>query len=334
MNERAPSCEAAFLREARGACDSLLRSAFFYRRPAPQTTSRALPTLPLQGRPLTSELAASKGVVGRWQGLRRVATGLVLAVLLVPGLFLLPSVGVLVIVMLVSEAAMLELAPILRRLVPGGPYAALLVVLPLLALSMAVYPGASFLSAPMVGFFAVGLCFGLVMVARMPLEKAGPATGLCLVALFYLAVPVVSVYQLHRRDPWLVFFVVVFVVVGDILAFYVGSAIGRRRLAPQISPNKSWEGAIASFLGAFACAVVFSLWRFERIEPSILLLVSLSAVAGQFGDLVESVLKRGAGVKDSGQLLPGHGGVLDRFDALFFALPVFFIGSPWLIPEA
>ncbi len=139
---------------------------------------------------------------------------------------------------------------------------------------------------------------------------------------------------------------------GDIAAYYVGRAIGKHKLAPRISPGKTWEGAVASVVGA----VIVGLLLFHYINPiasglrSAHLLtgrtywfgspipatqplilapvwfVALFAicvnVAAQLGDLVESALKRGAGVKDSGTLLPGHGGVLDRIDALLFALPV------------
>ena len=139
---------------------------------------------------------------------------------------------------------------------------------------------------------------------------------------------------------------------GDIAAYYVGRAIGKHKLAPRISPGKTWEGAIASVVAA----VIVGLLLFHYINPiadacrGVHLLVdsaSISSrasgesfafsiaptwfvvglavcvnVAAQVGDLVESALKRGAGMKDSGTLLPGHGGVLDRIDALLFALPV------------
>src|SRR5262249_42784887 len=129
---------------------------------------------------------------------------------------------------------------------------------------------------------------------------------------------------------------------GDIAAYYVGRGFGKHKLAPVVSPNKSWEGAIASVIGSIALtALVFHFqrqingllreeyWLFPYPswgrQPSwvqIVLLGILTNVAAQFGDLFESALKRGAGVKDSGTLLPGHGGVLDRIDALLFAIPV------------
>ena len=138
---------------------------------------------------------------------------------------------------------------------------------------------------------------------------------------------------------------------GDIAAYYVGRATGRHKLAPRISPGKSWEGAVASVMGAVVVGVAFCHfitpiadafrhvhlmstprviaqypWWLPNSNQAPLWFVALFAIAvnvsAQLGDLVESALKRGAGVKDSGTLLPGHGGVLDRIDALLFALPV------------
>ncbi len=147
---------------------------------------------------------------------------------------------------------------------------------------------------------------------------------------------------------------------GDIAALYVGRAIGKRKLAPRVSPGKTWEGATASAVAAIILAVVLfhfinpiadALTRSRLIAEQVvgsdylgrLVLASplfevapiwLAAmfglsinVAAQLGDLVESAMKRGAGLKDSGTLLPGHGGVLDRIDALLFALPVAFLFS-------
>jgi phosphatidate cytidylyltransferase len=148
-------------------------------------------------------------------------------------------------------------------------------------------------------------------------------------------------------------FLMLLVWCGDIGAYYVGRAIGKHKLAPRISPGKSWEGSIASVVGAVIVGILLfrfvnpitqafrsahllvqSSFRSSVLEASVpdhvpvapIWFVALFAicvnVAAQLGDLVESALKRGAGMKDSGTLLPGHGGVLDRIDALLFALPV------------
>ena len=115
--------------------------------------------------------------------------------------------------------------------------------------------------------------------------------------------------------------------VGDSTAYFVGSAIGKTRLAPAVSPHKSVEGAVAGLVGSIAAAAVVAYlgpahWPTSTISiSSSLWMGALIGTAGQVGDLVESALKREAGVKDSGTLLPGHGGVLDRLDALLFAMP-------------
>lgn len=118
---------------------------------------------------------------------------------------------------------------------------------------------------------------------------------------------------------------------GDSSAYFVGRAVGRRKLAPHASPGKSIEGAIAGLIGAVVAAVVVVGWAAGVLPgdlPGWPVAVALGAalgVAAQIGDLAESVLKRQAGVKDSGRILPGHGGVLDRLDALLFAFPLAYV---------
>jgi len=111
--------------------------------------------------------------------------------------------------------------------------------------------------------------------------------------------------------------------IGDIGAYYVGRALGRHKLAPIVSPGKSWEGSAASLAASLIFGFFFLRWTIPTVPPAIALALTAAAnVAGQFGDLCESALKRGAGVKDSGTLLPGHGGWLDRVDSTLFTLPV------------
>lgn len=113
---------------------------------------------------------------------------------------------------------------------------------------------------------------------------------------------------------------------GDSVAYYVGRSLGKHPLAPTVSPKKSWEGAIGSVAGS----VLFGCLYMGHFMPSVALwkvavIAVVANVAGQFGDLAESAMKRGAGVKDSGNILPGHGGILDRVDSSLFALPVVYI---------
>ena len=112
---------------------------------------------------------------------------------------------------------------------------------------------------------------------------------------------------------------------SDTGAYYFGSAFGRRRLAPAISPKKSWEGALGGWVGSLIGAAVAHVWFFQRLSATqAIVLGTLLCVAGIAGDLMESLMKRVAGVKDSSALLPGHGGVLDRVDSLMVAAPVLY----------
>jgi phosphatidate cytidylyltransferase len=117
--------------------------------------------------------------------------------------------------------------------------------------------------------------------------------------------------------------------VGDSAAYLLGTRFGRRQMAPVLSPRKSWEGAVAGVLFGAAAAVLASFWI--GLSPIAALVLGIaSTCAGQVGDLFESALKRELAVKDFGGLLPGHGGVMDRFDSLLFALPVVYILSHFL----
>ena len=154
--------------------------------------------------------------------------------------------------------------------------------------------------------------------------------------LFYCGLTLVALCSLREETngPSLVTFLLCVVWAGDIAALYIGRALGRHNLAPTLSPNKTWEGAIASIAGSVLAglAVVYAgellsargntiLHITEPLWQSLLLAVILN-IAAQVGDLLESAIKRGANVKDSGSMLPGHGGILDRIDALLLAAPV------------
>lgn len=112
---------------------------------------------------------------------------------------------------------------------------------------------------------------------------------------------------------------------SDVFAYLVGSAIGKHRLFERISPKKSWEGSVGGLIFALVAAFVLSLIYPQLGLVNWLVLAVIIVITGTFGDLAESKLKREAGVKDSGNILPGHGGVLDRFDATIFAVPFVFV---------
>jgi len=110
---------------------------------------------------------------------------------------------------------------------------------------------------------------------------------------------------------------------GDTAAMYVGRALGRHKLAPRVSPMKTWEGAIGSVVGGVIVAGIYAHFMIPSVAPwEVLAVAACANIAGQFGDLCKSAFKRGAGVKDSGTTLPGHGGWLDRIDSSLFSIPV------------
>jgi len=234
------------------------------------------------------------------------------------------------------EVCAFEYVEIVRPRTPRAPLRLLLLLAPVAALLLS-----RTLSAPVdpetlrLGLFAAVLVLSvglgtLLLLSRTPLEETLPALGALGFGTLYFALPLSSIHLLQGIDPWLILLLLAIVWLGDTAAYYVGSRIGRHKMAPVISPKKSWEGAAAGFVTSVAAAAVWSVCRLDRLDLALLGVAALTALAAQVGDLVESMIKRGAGVKDSGHVLPGHGGVLDRMDAMLFAAPVLLIGF-WLL---
>ena len=173
----------------------------------------------------------------------------------------------------------------------------------------------------------------LVLFARTPVHEALPAVGALTFGVVYLALPIVAASRLQQLDPWLFFLLLAVVWLNDTAAYYVGSRLGRHRMSPVVSPKKSWEGAAAGLATSLAATAVWGALRLGGVSLELLALGLATGVAGQVGDLVESMLKRGSGVKDSGAVLPGHGGLLDRIDALLFAAPVLWAGVLLIGPD-
>jgi phosphatidate cytidylyltransferase len=181
--------------------------------------------------------------------------------------------------------------------------------------------------------FVLGVA-ALTLWTKRPVVEALPAAGISASGLLLVAFPLTFAIRLHGRGsegPKFLLFALVITWAGDTAAYFAGRALGKRPLAPVLSPKKTWEGTIASLLGVLLVAVVFSRWMFVPVAHSLAMAV-VGNVAGQAGDLLESAYKRSAGVKDSGALLPGHGGVLDRIDALILAIPVVWYYWIWIYP--
>jgi phosphatidate cytidylyltransferase len=170
--------------------------------------------------------------------------------------------------------------------------------------------------------FVLGVT-GLTLWTRRPPVEALPAAGMSASGLLLVAFPLSFGVRLHgfgKPGPWLLLFALVITWAGDTVAYFVGRAIGKHPLAAQLSPKKTWEGSLAGFAGSLIVAMAFTRWLNAPL-PHLLAMAGIGNIAGQAGDLLESAYKRSAGVKDSGGLLPGHGGVLDRIDALILAIP-------------
>jgi phosphatidate cytidylyltransferase len=183
----------------------------------------------------------------------------------------------------------------------------------------------SIIDAPMTLFllFVFGVTL-LTLFTRRPLVESLPAAGISSSGLFLVAFPLSFAVRLHgmpSQGPWLLLFALAITWAADTTAYFVGRAIGKHPLAPHISPKKTWEGSIGGVVGSLIVGYVASFFSHVPL-PHLLAIAFLGNVAGQMGDLLESACKRSAGVKDSGSLLPGHGGVLDRIDALILCIPV------------
>ena len=233
---------------------------------------------------------------------------------------------------LVIDWAAFEYLAIVRSRAPRAPLWLLLILAPVAAytLSHALLGGTALLDLRLhllggAALLSVGLGT-LLLFLRVPLDETLPALGVLAFGIPYFALPLASTHLLKEMDSWLLFLLLAIVWLGDSAAYYVGSRLGRHKLAPVVSPKKSWEGAAACLVTALLATVVWSAWRLDGLDWGLFAVAAVTSVVAQVGDLVESMIKRGAGVKDSGHVLPGHGGLLDRLDALLFAAPVFLIG--------
>lgn len=179
--------------------------------------------------------------------------------------------------------------------------------------------------------FLIGVAL-LTLATRRPMVEALPAAGISSSALLLVALPLTYAIRLHgiaKDGPFLLLFSLVITWVADTTAYFVGRAIGKHAFAPHLSPKKTWEGAIASFFGSVLVGFLAHRWL-DIPAVHLMGMAAAGNVAGQIGDLLESAYKRSAGVKDSGALLPGHGGILDRIDALILTFPVVWYYWLWI----
>lgn len=260
--------------------------------------------------------------------MKRLLTAAIGTPLVLAAVFKLPGWWFFAFMAIAIDLAAYEYLLIVRPRAPHAPLRLLLVLAPLAAyaISFALSDDTALPELRLhllAGALVISVGLGtLLLFSRTPLEETIPALGILGFGIPYFALPTAAVYTLRQIDPWVVFLLLAIVWLGDTAAYYVGSRMGKHKMAPMISPKKSWEGAAASFAIAMISAVVWSQVRLGRLEIGILVAAAFTSVAAQIGDLVESMIKRGSGIKDSGSILPGHGGILDRLDALLFGAPV------------
>lgn len=263
--------------------------------------------------------------------MKRVLTAAVLIPLVLLLIFKAPFRLITPVVAIVAELALWEYLTLADGFKAKTPRIAAIVSVALVFACIFYRPE---LLAQLLG--AIGLGLLTLCAFRSPLERALPDAAFSVFGVLYTGVSLATIPLISAQEngPSLLLFLFFVVWTGDIAALYIGRSFGKRKLAPSISPGKSWEGSIASIAGSVIIGVllVFLAQALEARSIELLsypgslfrwiFLAMLLNVAAQVGDLIESAIKRGAGVKDSGSLLPGHGGILDRIDALLLAAPV------------
>jgi phosphatidate cytidylyltransferase len=165
------------------------------------------------------------------------------------------------------------------------------------------------------------------LFSRSPLEQSLRTGAMTLFGMLYLGLTLgmLSMTRLLPQGEWLIFFLLLVTWASDTGAYYVGTLYGRHLLAPTISPKKTVEGLVGGLIGAIIVAYAARWWFLPELSGlDCLVLGTLLTITGLWGDLTESAMKRSARMKDSGGILPGHGGMLDRLDSLLFTAPVFY----------
>jgi phosphatidate cytidylyltransferase len=176
-------------------------------------------------------------------------------------------------------------------------------------------------------------CVSMGLATRGTLQEVLPSVSISSAALLFVSLPLSYLVRLNETPVLgrqLVLFTLCLIWAGDILAYFVGRALGRVRMAPALSPKKTWEGALGNLFASLLVGVLFARWM-EIDIVSMMIVAGLGNIAGQMGDLIESAFKRGASVKDSGSIVPGHGGVYDRIDSLILAAPVVWAAYQWFL---
>ena len=186
------------------------------------------------------------------------------------------------------------------------------------------------LGAPTWAFVAAMVVVGLFAL-RETVQIGKNAVVSALGGAIYIGGAWVCAFYLRLINPHWLLFAFLLCWAGDTAALYIGKAFGKHKLAPKISPGKTWEGAMASVAGGVLAGAIYAYYLIPAPLSVVLVIAAVGNIAGQFGDLIESAYKRWGGVKDSGSSLPGHGGWLDRIDSSLLSIPVVYALVYWLL---
>ncbi|MCG7983698.1 MAG: phosphatidate cytidylyltransferase [Candidatus Thiodiazotropha lotti] len=262
---------------------------------------------------------------------QRVITALILAPLVISSVLLLPTTYVallLAVVVLVGSREWARLSGFTNL-----PQQLLYTLLMLLLLGCSYFLMPPSWIPVITGFAVVWWCFVLVRIIRYRADQIPSDHSLLkglegIVVLLPPWLALITLHQIPGFGPGLMLFVLMLIWSADVGAYFAGHRWGSHKLAPQVSPGKTREGVYGAMGSALLCGVVLIWWLESSVLKSILILLLclVTMLSSVVGDLFESLLKRQRGMKDSGTLLPGHGGMLDRIDSLTAAAPVFLFG--------
>lgn len=253
----------------------------------------------------------------------RTITAIIALIIFIP-IVVIGSLPMLIAVYLLALTALYEILKMNRIHIFSIPG-----ILSLIALSIVIMPRADYSYVTVITDAQVDMIIvmALLMLSFTVISKnrfSFVDMGFCVLAVAYIGIGFMYFYETREAGIIFILYALLIVWMTDTGAYLAGRTFGKRKLWPQISPNKTVEGFIGGILSSVLLAVIFSLFGLIDNLPIYLLMIytMILSAAGQLGDLVESALKRHFDVKDSGHLLPGHGGVLDRFDSFIFVLPL------------
>ncbi|HSC55897.1 MAG TPA: phosphatidate cytidylyltransferase [Nitrospira sp.] len=254
---------------------------------------------------------------------RRIYTVLIVAPLLYAAIRYLPPIAFTSIVALAGGLSLYELY---RLCVPPSPQPLAMGIGLLGCVALIVAPHDPHLMQPSL-LAALVAVLSIPLLVKTPLHESLKEAAITMSGLLYIGLTLsyLVTIRLLPQGEWLLFFLLLVTWAGDTGAYYVGTLCGQHAIAPRISPKKTIEGLVGGLLGALMIAYLARWWFLSDFSAvDCIVLAILLTLTGLWGDLAESAIKRSVGIKDSGGLLPGHGGMLDRLDSLLFAGPAFY----------